>query len=88
MAKTPTPLALPKVDLEEKSLEVKLRLKGQAAVDLLDYQRAYQALNEAPIEAEPLVASILAAFIAGDKGFAAWRKSNPAKPAAAAKGGG
>jgi hypothetical protein len=30
-----------------------------------------------------LVASILAAFIAGDKGFAAWRRANPApKPGA------
>ena len=77
MAKAPVPLALGKVDLEEKSLEVKLRLKGSAAVDLLDYQRAYQALNGETIEAEPLVASILAAFIAGDRGFAAWRKSNP-----------
>ena len=50
----PRPLALPKIDLEEKSLEVRLRLKGKAAVDLADYQRAYQALNGGPIEAEPL----------------------------------
>ncbi|HTX51487.1 MAG TPA: DUF2274 domain-containing protein [Caulobacteraceae bacterium] len=81
MAKAPVPLALGKVDLEEKSLEVKLRLKGAAAVDLLDYQRAYQAVNGEAIETEPLIASMLAAFIAGDRGFAAWRKANsPAKP--------
>jgi hypothetical protein len=63
LAKTPTPapLALAKIDLEEKSLEVRLRLKGKAAVDLMDYLRAYQALN-GPIEAEPLVQSILAAL--------------------------
>lgn len=85
MAKAPVPLALGKVDLEEKSLEVKLRLKGTAAVDLLDYQRAYQALNGEPIETEPLVASILAAFIGGDRGFAAWRKTNP--PPKPGKGG-
>jgi hypothetical protein len=78
MAKAPVPLALGKVDLEEKSLEVKLRLKGAAAIDLLDYQRAYQALNGEAIEIEPLIASILSAFIAGDRGFAAWRKANPA----------
>jgi hypothetical protein len=77
MAKSPVPLALGKVDLEEKSLELKLRLKGAAAVDLADYQRAYQALNGEPIDPEPLVASIVAAFIAGDRGFAAWRKANP-----------
>lgn len=80
MAKAPVPLALPKIDLEEKTLEVRLRLKGAAAVDLADYQRAYQALNGEAIEPEPLVASILAAFIAGDRGFAAWRKANPTKP--------
>ena len=74
---SPAPLALPKIDLEEKSLEVRLRLKGKAAVDLADYQRAYQALNGAPIEAEPLIQSILAAFIEADRGFQAWRKANP-----------
>ena len=47
-------------------------------IDLADYQRAYQAHNGEPIEAEPLVASILAAFIAADRGFTAWRKANPA----------
>ena len=81
MAKPPVPLALPKIDLEEKTLEVRLRLKGKAALDLADYQRAYQALNGEAIEPEPLVASILTAFIDGDRGFAAWRKANPpAKP--------
>ena len=45
-APSPTPLALPKIELEEKSLEVKFRLKGRSAVDLLDYKRAHQALNE------------------------------------------
>ena len=61
---------------------MRLRLKGKAAVDLMDYQRAYQALNGSAIEAEPLVASILAAFIENDKGFQSWRKAHPAEPAA------
>lgn len=61
---------------------MRLRLKGKAAVDLMDYQRAYQALNGGAIEAEPLVASILAAFIENDKGFQSWRKAHPAEPAA------
>jgi hypothetical protein len=81
LAKSPAPLALAKVDLEERSLEIRLRLKGAAALDLLAYQRAYQALNGEPIEPEPLVLSILAAFIGADRGFAVWRKANPqAKP--------
>ena len=75
-------LALQKIDLEEKNLEVKLRLRGKAAVDLLDYQRAYQALNGSAIDADPLVQSIVAAFLEADRGFQAWRKANPATPAA------
>ncbi len=79
MARPPAPpLALAKIDLEEKSLEVRLRLKGKAAIDLADYQRAYQAANGQAVEAEPLVLHILAAFIDADRGFQAWRKANPA----------
>lgn len=78
MARPPAPpLALAKIDLEEKSLEVRLRLKGKAAVDLADYQRAYQAANGQAVDPEPLVLHILAAFIDADRGFQAWRKANP-----------
>jgi hypothetical protein len=79
MAKSPAlaPLALPKIDLEEKSLEVKFRLKGRAAVDLLDYKRAHQALNGQEVDIELLVQSMLARFIETDKGFQVWRKANP-----------
>jgi hypothetical protein len=78
LPKSPAPaLALAKIDLEEKSVEGRLRLKGKAAVDLIDYQRAYQALNGAAIEADPLVAHILATFIEADRGFQSWRKAMP-----------
>ena len=76
-APSPTPLALPKIELEEKSLEVKFRLKGRAAVDLLDYKRAHQALNDQEVDIEVLVQSMLAKFIETDRGFQAWRKANP-----------
>jgi hypothetical protein len=76
-APSPTPLALPKIELEEKSLEVKFRLKGRAAVDLLDYKRAHQALNDQEVDIELLVQSMLARFIETDKGFQTWRKANP-----------
>jgi hypothetical protein len=75
-APSPTPLALPKIELEEKSLEVKFRLKGRSAVDLLDYKRAHQALNDQEVDIE-LAQSMLAKFIETDKGFQAWRKANP-----------
>ena len=78
MAKSPpSPIALPKFDLDEKTLEVRLRLKGKAAVDLADYQRAYQAANGQAVDAEPLVLNIVQAFIEADRGFQAWRKANP-----------
>lgn len=78
MAKSPAPpIAVPKLDLEEKSLEVRLRLKGKAAVDVADYLRAYQAAHGTSVEAEPLILSIVQSHIEGDKGFQAWRKANP-----------
>ena len=52
MAREPrTTLALPKLDTEEKTLDVRLRLKGKAAVDLADYQRAYGLFDEETIAA-------------------------------------
>jgi len=75
---TKTTLALPKIDLEEKALDVRLRLKGKAAVDLADYQRAYAETNGHAVELDHLAAHILAAFIDADRGFQAWRKAKPA----------
>jgi hypothetical protein len=55
LAKTPTPPALapPTIDLEERTLDLRLRLKGKAAIDVTDNPRAYAALNGDPIEASP-----------------------------------
>ena len=89
MAKPPPQLALPEIDLEEKVVEVKLRLKGPAAVELLDYQRAYKALKGKAVELDPMVAGVVHAFIEADKGFQAWRKADAAsKPEAGGKPGG
>lgn len=72
---TKTTLALPKIDLEEKALDVRLRLKGKAAVDLADYLRAYVETNGQPVELDQLVPHMLATFIESDRGFQIWRKS-------------
>jgi len=69
-----TSLALPKIDTEEKSIDVRLRLKGKAAVDLTEYQAAYAEANGA-IDLELLASHILTTFIDADKGFQAWRKA-------------
>lgn len=78
MAREPkTTLALPKIDTGEKTLDVRLRLKGKSAVDLADYLRAYVATN-GPIELDQLAAHIVSTFIEADRGFQAWRRANPA----------
>jgi len=75
MARTPiTTLALAKIDLEEKTTDLKLRLKGKIAVDLADYARAYGEAHGV-VELELLVAHMLGAFMDADRGFAAWRKN-------------
>lgn len=74
MAREPkTGLALAKIELEEKSIDLRLRLKGKSAVDLADYQAAYAEAN-GEIDLEVLAAHMLAAFIEADKGFQAWRR--------------
>ena len=75
MAKTPAALSLPKIDLTEKVLDVRLRLKGKAAIDLADYQAAYQATHGEAVELDVLVASILALHLEADRGFQAWRRA-------------
>jgi len=72
MARTPTTtLALSKIDIEEKSTDLRLRLKGRLAVDLADYLRAYGEAN-GPIDLDVLVPHMLGAFMDGDRGFQAW----------------
>ena len=75
MAKAPTTLALPKLEREEKTLDLRLRLKGKAAIDLLDYQRLYEADHGESLETEILAQHILATFLERDRAFQARRKS-------------
>ncbi len=78
MAKTPAP-SLPKIDLTEKVLDVRLRLKGKVAIDLADYQAAYQATHGEAVELDVLVGSILALHLEADRGFQAWRRARAAE---------
>lgn len=68
-------LALPKLDREEKVLDLRLRLKGRAAIDLADYQRAYEAAHGESIETELLAQHIIATFLERDKAFQSARKT-------------
>lgn len=76
MARTPmTTLALAKIDTEEKTTDLRLRLKGKLAVDLADYLRAYAEAN-GPVDLEVLVPHMLGAFMGADRGFQTWRKGD------------
>jgi hypothetical protein len=82
MARTPmTTLAIPKIELEEKTTDLKLRLKGRIALDLADYLRAYGEAN-GPIDLDLLVPHMLGAFMDADRGFQTWRKGDAAKSVA------
>ena len=81
---TKTTLALPKIDLEEKTTDLKLRLKGKLAVDLADYLRAYVETNGQSVELDQFVPHMLATFIEAVRGFQTWRKSAAGKTPAAA----
>jgi hypothetical protein len=70
-------LSLAKIDLEEKVTDLRLRLRGKLAVDLVDYQRAYAQSNAQDVALEQLVPHILSTFMESDRGFQAWRKANP-----------
>lgn len=75
MPKAPQGLALPRPDKEEKSLDLRLRLKGRAAQDLIDYGMAYEADHGEAIDPELLAQHIIATFLGRDRAFQARRKS-------------
>ena len=84
MARQPnTTLALTRIETEEKTTDLKLRLKGKLAVDLADYLRAYVETNGQSVELDLLVPHMLATFIEADRGFQTWRKSAAGKAPAA-----
>ena len=70
-------VALGKIGGSAAPVELKIKLTGDTASAFADYQRAYhQAYGEAP-DKDALAAHMLAAFIESDRGFAAWRRTNP-----------
>ena len=75
MARSPANLALPKFEREERTLDLRLRLKGRPALDLAEYQKAYEAEHGEPIDTELLAQHIIATFLERDRGFQLRRKS-------------
>jgi hypothetical protein len=76
MARPSAPsLSVPRIDTEEKTTDLRLRLKGKLAVDLADYLRAYVETNGQTVELDQLVPHMLATFMDADRGFQSWRKT-------------
>ena len=75
MPRSPASLALPKLDKEEKTLDLRLRLKGRAAVDYLEYQKAYEAAHGEAIDSELLAQHIIVTFLARDRAFQTFRRT-------------
>ena len=76
MARPPVQtLCVARIETEEKTTDLKLRLKGKLAVDLADYLRAHNAINDQGVELDLLVPHMLATFMDADRGFQAWRKT-------------
>jgi len=69
-----TSLAVPRIETDEKTTDLRLRLKGKLATDLADYLRAYGETNGQAVELEQLVPHMLATFMDADRGFQSWRK--------------
>ncbi len=70
-------VSLSKISTEEKTVEFKLKLTGALAMAFDDYRRAYQVAHGELPDPAVLAAHMLAAFVGGDKAFAAWRRDNP-----------
>jgi len=73
-------IALGKIGGNAAPLDLKVKLTGDTAKAFADYQRAYRAAHGEDPDKDVLGASMIQAFIESDKGFSAWRRSNPEAP--------
>lgn len=76
-AKLRAPVSLSKISTEEKTVEFKLKLAGPLAIAFEDYRRAYQAAHGELVDPAVMAAHMLAAYVEGDRAFAAWRRDHP-----------
>jgi len=74
-------VALAKVVKHDQVLEIKVKLAGEDVERFNDYQRAYQIAHGEPIEPGVLMLALAMEAIDSDRGFAAWRRTNPDKAA-------
>ena len=72
MARPPVQtLCVARIEIEEKTTDLKLPLKGKLAGDLADYLRAHNDINGQSVELDLAVPHMLATFMDADRGLQA-----------------
>lgn len=73
-AKSSAPVALGRIETDDQTVDLRLKLKGRLATELGAYRDAYAEAHGHPVDLETLAPQMLAAFMASDRGFQSWRK--------------
>jgi hypothetical protein len=73
-AKSASPVALARIETDDQTVDLRLKIRGKLATELGAYRDAYVEAHGHPVELETLAPQMLAAFMASDRGFQTWRK--------------
>jgi hypothetical protein len=80
--KSSAPVALARIETDDQSVDLRLKLRGRLATELGAYREAYAEAHGHPVDLETLAPQMLAAFMASDRGFQTWRKRRSQERAA------
>jgi hypothetical protein len=78
-AKPQKAVALPRIETDEGSKELKVKLMAGEIAELTSYQEAYKAAHGHALALEAMIPHMLKAFMANDKNFMSWRRSQSAQ---------
>lgn len=77
MARTPTTtLRVAKIGPPQAPRKVSIEIEAAVAAELDRYAEAYTASYGESIKIEALIPHMLASYLASDRGFANWKKTN------------
>lgn len=68
------PVALARIETDEQTVDLRLKLKGKLGAELNAYRDAYAEAHGHPVDLETLAPQMLAGFMANDRGFQGWLK--------------
>lgn len=69
------PVGLARIETDDQSVDLRLKLKGKLAAELAAYREAYAEAHGQSVELESLAPQMLASFMAADRGFQSWLRS-------------